>query len=171
MTKYSGRTRLKAALAFEWARHDKKEAAQRFRQTYHGSLPTRPGDFCQDWHARLCKQLDVQDAPRPGRPRRVGDESVRAVLEQFLKGWPKKSQWQGWKSFRVAIRNDKKLRRLVKKVGLKTRQLFTRMKLVGGWHTQEPSCAAMHSRKVPCHHTAAIGRPCAPTPTAHLCQP
>ena len=124
-------TRVKAALAFEWAHHDREAAARRLKQTLKGKQPAHPGRFCERWNSNLSTNLNVLDAPRSGRPRTVSDARIKEVLLRFIEGWRIREEWKGYKSFGVALRHDSEMRKLVDKLHLTPKKVFTRMKLVG----------------------------------------
>lgn len=133
--------RVRAAYAFEWAHHDRAGAKKRLKQTWKGTQPAKPGEYCETWNHNLATNLDVEDAPRSGRPTTVSNERIKAVLLRFLEGWGNKKQWKGWKSFGVALRHDRDLNKLVRKLHLTTKQVFTRMKMVGCCAVPKPGCA------------------------------
>jgi len=152
MVKDNRELRVKAAMAFEWAHHDRPQAKERLALTYKGKLPSRAGRYCEKWNRRLQSMFSVEDAPRSGRPRFVSDAALEPVLQRFIQGWPDTKQWRGWKSFGQALRNDEDLHQMVERLQLSKKQVFTRMKLV--------SCSTLHERAsllAPCMPPAASG--------------
>ena len=52
------------------------------------------------------------------------------MLLQFLLGHPEAKGWKGWRNFGQALRWDRTLRKMVHKLKLSKRQIFSRMKQV-----------------------------------------